>query len=255
MSNAIAAEKKEITRCLMKILQNVVFLERQGLALRGDGDGESGDLYQLMLLDWPSLLRWINRSYSRHMSSTSQNEILKLLALKLVRKIASEIAITACYSILADEVTDVSNTQQLVVCIRWVTKDLEVEEDFIDFVRFERPQADVIAAAIKDVPMRLSLPISNAKAQRYNGCSTMVGSKRGKATIIKQSQPACLLIYCYCHALNLAKGDAIKNVQVLKEFLEDAYELTKLIKYSPINVKQLCRGSKKNSKLTNSIQL
>ena len=134
MSNAIATEKKEITRCLMKILQNVVSLERQGLALRGDGDDKSGNLYQLMLLDGPSLLRWINRSYSRHMNSTSQNEILKLLALKLVRKIASEIAITACYSILADEATDVSNTQQLVVCIRWVTKDLEVEEDFIDFV-------------------------------------------------------------------------------------------------------------------------
>ena len=59
------------------------------------------------------------------MSSTSQNEILKLLTLKLHRKIASDTAITGCYSILADEATDVSNTQQLVVCIRWVTKDLE----------------------------------------------------------------------------------------------------------------------------------
>ena len=33
--------------------------------------------------------------------------------------------------------------------------------------------------------------------------------------------------------MNLAVGDAIKNVPVLKESLEDAYELTKLIKYSP----------------------
>ena len=81
--------------------------------------------------------------------------------------------------------------------------------------------------------MRLSLPIGNSKAQCYDGCSTMVGSKKGVATIIKQSQPNCLLIHCYCHALNLAVRDAIKNVPVLKESLEDAYELTKLIKYSP----------------------
>ena len=81
--------------------------------------------------------------------------------------------------------------------------------------------------------MRLSLPISNAKAQCYDGCSTMVGSKKVVATIIKQSQPNCFLIHCYCHALNLAVGDAIKNVPVLKESLEVAYELTKLIKYSP----------------------
>ena len=53
--------------------------------------------------------------------------------------------------------------------------------------------------------------------------------KKGVATIIKQSQPNCLLIHYYCHALNLPEGDAIKNVPVLKESLEDAYELTKLI--------------------------
>ena len=121
MSNAIAAEKKENTRCLMKILQNVVFLGRRGLGLRGGGDDKSGNFYQLTLLralDDPSLLKWINRSYDRYLSSTSQNEILKLLALKILRKIASDIAMTGCYSFLADEATDVSNTQQLVVCIR-----------------------------------------------------------------------------------------------------------------------------------------
>ena len=128
------------------------------------------------------------------MSSTSQNEILKLLALKLLCKIASDIAITGCYSILADEAMDVNNTQQLVVYIRWVAKDLEVEEDFIGPVPLERAQADVIAAAIKDVLMRLSLPISNAKTQCYGGSSTMVGSKKGIATIIKQFQPNCLLL-------------------------------------------------------------
>ena len=59
----------------------------------------------------------------------------------------------------------------------------------------------------------------------------MVSSKKGIATFIKQSQPNCLLIHCYCHALNLAVGEAIKNVPVLKESLEDAYELRKLTKY------------------------
>ena len=121
MSDTIAAEKKENTYCLMKILQNVVFFGRQSLALRGDGDDKSGNFYQLMLvraLDGPSLFKWISRSYDRHMSSTSQNEILKLLDLKLLRKIASDIAISHCCGILDYEATDESNTQQLVVCIR-----------------------------------------------------------------------------------------------------------------------------------------
>ena len=131
----------------------------------------------LRALNGSNLLKCINRSYDRYMSSTSQNEILKLLTLQLLRKIARGIAITGCYGILADEATNVSNTQQLVVCIRWVTKDLEVEEDFIGLVSLEWAQADVIVAAIKDVLMRLSLPMNNAKAQCYDGCSTMIGSK------------------------------------------------------------------------------
>ena len=165
----------------MKILQNVVFLRRQGLALRGDGNDKSGTFYQLMLLralDDSSLLKRINRSYDRHVSSISQDEILKLLALKRLRKSASDIAITGYYSIWADEATDVSNTQQLVVCIRWVTKDLEVKEGFIGLVPLERAQADIIAAAIKDVLMRLSITICNTKAQSYDDCTTMLGSKK-----------------------------------------------------------------------------
>ena len=76
MPDAIATEKNENTRCLKKILYNVIFLGRQGLALRGDGDDKSGNLHQLMFiraLGDPSLLKLINRSYERHMSSTSKN--------------------------------------------------------------------------------------------------------------------------------------------------------------------------------------
>ena len=81
--------------------------------------------------------------------------------------------------------------------------------------------------------MVLSLPISNTKAQWYDRCSTMVASEKGVAMIIKHPQLNCLLIHCYCHPLNLAAGNAIKNVPALKESIEDAYEIAKLIKYSP----------------------
>ena len=69
MSGAIAVENKENTRCLNKILQNIVFLRRQELALRRDGDDKSRNFYWLMLLralDDPGLLKWINSSYGRH---------------------------------------------------------------------------------------------------------------------------------------------------------------------------------------------
>lgn len=86
---------------------------------------------------------------------------------------------------------------------------------------------------MKDVLLRLALPLDQARGQCYDGCDTMTGSKNGMTTILKKSELHCLLTHCYYHALNLAVGDLVKSVPVMKETLGDAYELTKLIKYSP----------------------
>ena len=126
--------------------------------------------------DNPALLKWINKTYDRHITPKAQNEILKLLALKLLRKIATDIRSSGCYSILADEARDVSNTQQLVICIRWVTEGLIVEEDFIGLMALNKASAQKIAAAIKDVILRMGLSIEDAKEQCYDGYSTMTGS-------------------------------------------------------------------------------
>ena len=220
LSQHAASQKRENSRCLMKILENIVFLGKQGLAFRGDGNDKTGNFYQLFLLrakDDPALLKWIDKNYDRHVTPQAQNEILKLLATKLLRKIATDIRFSGCYSILADEATDVRNTQQLVICIRWVTKDLVAEEDFIGLIPLDKTNAQNIATAIKDVILRLGLSIEDAKAQCYDGCSTMTGVRNRVAAIIKRDNPKCLLTHCYCHALNLAVGDTVKSVPLLKE--------------------------------------
>ena len=53
------------------------------------------------------------------------------------------------------------------------------------------------------------------------------------ATQIKSISPKCLFTHCYGHALNLAVGDVFENVPQLREVLDTAYEICKLIKKSP----------------------
>ena len=151
----------------MKVLENIVFLGKQGIALRGYSDDKPGNFYQLLLLwakDGPVLLKWINKTYDHHITPQAQNEMLKLLALKFSRKITTDIRSSVCYSILADEATDVTNTQQLVICIRWVTEGLIVEEDFIGSMPLDKASTQIIVAAIKDVILRMSLSTEDAKA-------------------------------------------------------------------------------------------
>ena len=67
----------------------------------------------------------------------------------------------------------------------------------------------------------------------------MTGTKNGVAAQIKKLNEKYLLVHCYCHSLNLAVGNKIlsgkkfKKIPMLKETLDVAYEITKLVKKNP----------------------
>ena len=61
----------------------------------------------------------------------------------------------------------------------------------------------------------------------------MTGSRNGVATKLQADEPRALLVHCYGHALNLAVGDAIKQSNVCRKSLETAFEVCKLIRFSP----------------------
>ena len=56
--------------------------------------------------------------------------------------------------LMADETADVSNKEQLVICIRWVDKSFVVHEDFIGMHPLPRTTAHQVVAVLKDVLLR-----------------------------------------------------------------------------------------------------
>ena len=55
----------------------------------------------------------------------------KIMALKVLYSIASDIAESGHYIIMADESTDASNIEQLVICIHRVDKEITVCKKYI----------------------------------------------------------------------------------------------------------------------------
>ena len=53
------------------------------------------------------------------------------------------------YTLMADETDDVSNNEQLVICIRWVDEDLEVHEEFVKVHFIENTKAETIFTILK----------------------------------------------------------------------------------------------------------
>ena len=80
--------------------------------------------------------------------------------------------------------------------------------------------------------LRVNLRTLDTRGQCYDGCSTTIETKNGVAAQIKKLNEKYLLMHFYCHSLHLAVGDTIKNIPLLKDTLDMAYEITKLIEKS-----------------------
>ena len=78
------------------------------------------------------------------------------LCCSTLRKISENIQNPTLFTTMADEAADISNKEQLDVCIRWV------DEDFIGMYPFERTTADQIVAVLKNCLISMHVRIENA---------------------------------------------------------------------------------------------
>ena len=105
---------------------------------------------------------------------------------------------------MVDETTDLSNTEQLFFCLRYVDSSLEVHEELIGLYSLESTSAESVMFTIKDVLLRMNLRIENCRGQCCDGASTMSGQKSGVAKMMMDLEHRALYTNCYWHALNLA---------------------------------------------------
>ena len=115
------------------------FLTRQDLPLRGHGDPETrteseSSFVQLMKLrgeDDCRIAGWLEKKTDEYTSPGMQNKILKTMALQVLYQVIESMSSSPFLSLMVDETTDISNKEQLVICIRWVDKSLQPHEEFI----------------------------------------------------------------------------------------------------------------------------
>ena len=168
LSSQLAKEQLERRKCLLKLLSNARFLSRQGLAFRGDGEELDSNFMRLIYLrseDNTKLVDWMKQKTDKYTSADIQNEMVKVMALRVLRKIAGSLQSAPFFTVMVDETTDVSNVEQVVICIRWVSEKFEVQEEFVGFYKVSSTGAEIIYAAITDVLLRLNLAISKVRGQ------------------------------------------------------------------------------------------
>ena len=92
------------------------------MPLHGYGDNADSIFLQLMKMrarDDSHLPERLEKKTNKYVPHDVQNELLKVMALSVVRDISCAIQESCFYFIICDECTDASNKEQLVICIRW----------------------------------------------------------------------------------------------------------------------------------------
>ena len=173
------------------------------------------------------------KSNEKYTSPEIQNEILQIIALGMLRNIAKKLQAAKFFTIMADELADISNKEQLVVCIRWVDDDLTTHEEFIGLHPLKDTSSKAIFDVLSDAILRSGIKISDGRGQYYDGAAAMSGAKNGVAKKFKEQNPKMLYTHCYGHALNLTVKDTCTKVRSMKDCFEIASEITKLIKDYP----------------------
>ena len=176
-------------------------------------------LLDLRSEDDTTLVAWAKQRTDKYTSPEMQNDMLKVMALRILLKISTIIQATPFYTIMVDETADVSNKEQVVVCIRWVDDNFEVHEDFIGLYQVDSTGAEKIYHVITDVFLRLNLTISKVRGQCYDGASAMSGAKSGVVARMQAAEPRAVFTHCYGHALNLACADTIKQCKLMRDAL------------------------------------
>ena len=158
-----------------------------------------------------------------------QNEVLNIMALQILGVVQENVQVVGKYSILADECTDCSNKEQFTISLCYVDEKL----DFIGLYAQDSINADSLVASIKDVLCRMNLKVSDCRGQCYDSSSNMSGARNRVAAQMATEESHAIYTHCYCHILNLAISDALKNRKVCRDALDIAFKIIKLVKFSP----------------------
>ena len=106
------------------------------------------------------------------------------MALQVLREITDAIQKAQYYTLMADEVTDISNREQVAVYMRWIDSDFQPHEDFIGLYKLDFIAASKFVSVLEDTLQRMNLRIFNCRGQCYDGASNMTGVRNGVSSQI-----------------------------------------------------------------------
>lgn len=239
-----ARVKEQNRECLRPIVEIIMFCGENEISLRGHRDCGKLSLEKPNEKDgkFRALVRFraaTDNKLKHHLETSSknasylspdiQNEVIEVCGTLIQRKLVEEINSGDCFSILGDETMDISGREQFSLCIRHVSKDLQLKEDFLTFTQVVDVSAESIVNVIFQICNSLNLDMSKVVGQGYDGCSTFSGHVTGVHQRFKQLYPKAVYVHCSAHKLNLVLSESL-NIPCVRNCLGTVGEVSNLLR-------------------------
>ncbi|XP_060845263.1 52 kDa repressor of the inhibitor of the protein kinase-like [Rhopalosiphum padi] len=234
---------KENRERLVPIIESIMFLGRQNIALRGHKDygilssephssetvineGNFREILKFKILSGDKTLEnhlKNNNAKATYISPTIQNELIECIRKEIIFKIIKDIEQAKYYSIIFDETTDVSTVSQMSLSIRYIYSG-KVFERFVTFIdchssmdndNEDSDEVDLnqiepkltgefLGDIVIQMMSKLGLKFDNCVGISTDGCAVMVSTIVGAVQRIQQSTKNAIHCPCNNHALNLS---------------------------------------------------
>ncbi|CAM4639073.1 unnamed protein product [Leuciscus chuanchicus] len=234
LSDALAEQQRTARHVLELLFRSIRFLGSKGMPFRGDTTRD-GILYELMLertYDLPKEREWVMRR-DNWMSNTIQSEIIQQFAHAIQRDIVARSSESRFYGLTADGTTDVSTTEQFSCNLQFVDGSLESHCLFLGFYNAQDSTGQTLFSCIKDVFLRLNIPIERLVAYCFDGASNMSGCFSGVQARLKELCPQSMYVHCNNHALDLVLQEVACEVSLVADTLNFVRGVATVIGESP----------------------
>jgi hypothetical protein len=221
LQNQVQQEQTTSRTALKAIAITLLTLAQTGCAFRGH-DNDDGNLMTWLKLragDIPELKAFLAQRMS-FISGDIQNELLSLMHNDLLRQILKQVKQSPYFGVIVDETTDISTTEQVSICLRYLTEDMKPAEVFVGLYEVSSTTGENLCDVLLDVLKRLDLPLARLRSQCYDGASNMSGGFHGLQSRVKKLQPLAVYIHCYAHSLNLVLQEAARQVPIFRDSLD-----------------------------------
>jgi len=141
-------------------------------------------------------------------------------------------------TILADESTDITSTEEMSVCFHWVENG-EAVEHFLEVIHLKETNAGAITTALQEYLKQKDINPVSIIGMGFDGATTFSGKISGVQARLKLNSPYAAYIPRKSHKLELACIQAENSSPLIKRVFSNLTALWKIFHFSPKKAEKL----------------